>query len=341
MAVPFLLALMMRLSLIGGPPFTDEGVYAGAAYVGQHFGRPPANLPIALYPRLCSLTGLSSRVPYLQLRLTDALWASVAAGTVGLFLLRWVPVRVAVVFASLWVLAAGHPRFVDAGFKNAIWAALIPYLAALRIACGRGKWSPFAVVFRARGWRGRLRVVHAVCLLAMVGLARPSFQYLCLAWQQSRSYAPVMVLGRDDVAIKERSLYLSVARTVNQATRPDDRVVVSGFYLGLFPLSDRLPPSPDMMDLTFMEMTGRLSRDSDSVRRLRETPPAVVVETLRFPVPLRSFWTDFDGLYELIREFPTTEARHYGFFGARVWRLRGLSGRNGNEVHDGPPGSSA
>ena len=142
-------------------------------------------------------------------------------------------------------------------------------------------------------------------------------------FRRSREFAPVMVWGRWDDALVEKSLYLEVAKYIRDTTTADDRVVVSGLQFVLLPLSGRLPPSAATADLTVMSELGYPERRPDLMKMLRQHPPRLVYETLRLssPVPLTDFWPDFEQRYRLARTFPKNDRQHYGM-GARVWELK-------------------
>jgi hypothetical protein len=152
--------------------------------------------------------------------------------------------------------------------------------------------------------------------------SRAVFRAYREGYRLSREFAPVMVWGDWDDPSVNRSYYLTVANYLRQNTTPDDRIVVSGGGQPLLALSRRLPPSATAMDLTFMSLMRYADRRPDVVDMLRRDPPRIVIETLRFPVPLDEFWPDFESRYRLAKTFAPDDKKHYSGFGVRVWELK-------------------
>ncbi len=493
----FLGTLLLRLPLVGGPPFTDDGTYVCSAALSLDSSQGMQILPVHAYPSLLASVAAHSSTPFLPFRVADAFVAAGASVMLFLFLSRWAHAAAAFVAAASWSLADNLPLFAEAGFKNSITAATVVYLAALWFLTYRTAWAPFwagllipaAVILREpflpivivslylafalHGMRGLLLHIGGLAVggsvllgwtwlyrgspgvvleryrdLAMVyeemvrlgrdvraerwtslkqsaratmwlaptallglgwliapgrdqrvakGLAVLLFlpplpeilgklcvpyhwaqlllgvaflgamglnwlssvmrsvgnrwvtivTYCALAWligeldgrsvyqayrdglRLSREFAPVMVWGDWNHPAVARSAYLEQAKYIRDNTSPDDRVVVSGAYEVLYPLSGRLPPSAFTCDLTFMSCMRYPERRPELVEQLRQHPPRLVIETLRFPVELKDYWPDFDERYCLAKEFPLDESKHYGGHGARVWELidRGGAGR--------------
>jgi hypothetical protein len=487
----FLGTLCLRLIFVGGPPRSDEGIYAFNAEMVWRGARAFSMAPINLYPPLVRWVGMPPSTPLLAFRIADAFIAAGAAVMLFVFLSQWTESLIAFVIASAWSLASNQFVFIDAGFKNSIMAATLVYLGALTYLSSRSRLSPFwagllipvAVFLRepffpilivslclTAALHGRRGIMIHVAGLGVAGFALllwlylfrgpPSeilgyylgdmpkvyaawprlgtdtaqerwlnlrsafkstiwllppallgvgwllapgrgervakwlalllflpplyeiFAKLCLpyhwaqlllgiaflgamglrwlssidrspkrwltiggfavvAWfaaeldgratyrayrdgfRRSREFAPVMVWGRWDDTLVERSLYLEVARYIRDMTTADDRIVVSGYHEILFPMSGRLPPSAATADLTIMSELGYPERRPDLMEMLRRHPPRLVYETFRFtsPVPLTDFWPDFERRYRLARTFPKDSRQDYGF-GARVWELK-------------------
>ena len=185
----------------------------------------------------------------------------------------------------------------------------------------------FGLRVKVKRWRWRLApqwgLAAGVCvfILVVAGVWSPirnSYKYRLAL---TRVYAPVMLWGQRDDAIVDRSFYLSAAGAVRSHTQPDEAVLVSGYYLILYSLADRWPGNT-VFDLTFAERSKYFDNRPEWINQLRENPPAVVVETLRFDVGLDQLFPDFSSQYEMVEELPINADQHYGAFGARIWRLR-------------------
>ncbi len=123
-------------------------------------------------------------------------------------------------------------------------------------------------------------------------------------FRMSCEYAPVMVWGNWDDPVVEENALLKIAKYVRDNTAPDDRIVTSGMYTMMFPLSGRLPPSEFVADLWLLSATRYPERRPDLIEILRQHPPRVVIDFSRFPVTLHDFWPDFESRYRLAKTYP-------------------------------------
>jgi hypothetical protein len=135
--------LFLRAFFIGGPPFTDEGIYAFNAEMAWGGARAFPMAPINFYPSLVRWVGMPPLTPLLCFRIADGFVAAGAAAMLFVFLSRWAGSPIAFVMASAWSIASNLPLFADAGFKNSIMAATLVYLLALRLLSSRRGWAPF------------------------------------------------------------------------------------------------------------------------------------------------------------------------------------------------------
>ncbi len=140
-ALVFLLALGMRLALIGAAPHADEGHYAAASYfqfLGYTAWGPgavsviPTPGTLQFYSLLFSWLYFVQAEPLLLFRLADALFAALSGGVIVLYLRqvtgrRWAALGAAVVV----VLAFNHPEFIEGGARNPIAAATFCFFLAV------------------------------------------------------------------------------------------------------------------------------------------------------------------------------------------------------------------
>ena len=170
-----------------------------------------------------------------------------------------------------------------------------------------------------RGLRIGARLAFAVVLIGGSGAMRRELS-AGLDWH--RTFGPVMLRGDWEHAATGYNRFLQIARWLRENTRPDQTLLVSGYGYVVYPLADRRPASTQVSDLTFSRMTGQPEHHPEWLQALRTTPPDFVLETLRWPEPLQTFWPDFANRYELAHEWPLDDGVHYGNFAARLWRLR-------------------
>ena len=131
-------AVALRLSVITGLPFTDEGFYAWLSMMTHRSlaageGLPPINV-LALYPTLLSFVFSWSINHIIALRLCDLLVAALVAWQ--LFRLTSQESGNALVgglIAFIFTVALNLPIFINSGFKNAAFAAWLFLLPALRL----------------------------------------------------------------------------------------------------------------------------------------------------------------------------------------------------------------
>ncbi len=134
----FCATLIPRMLLIGGPPATDEGIYAFNALLVHLNPAPGGWLPdfgtLNLYPAMLSWVFGTDLNPFLLLRFADAIIAALA----GVMLYRVLahesgtPVAGACI-AIACLLTLNDPVFVQYGFKNSIAAACLPMLLAISL----------------------------------------------------------------------------------------------------------------------------------------------------------------------------------------------------------------
>jgi hypothetical protein len=188
-ALPIAATLYARLSLLGGLPATDEGIYAFSAQWIHHglktWGRLPDDGTLQLYPLLLSWVFGSDWNPLLLLRICDLAVALAAAWLLYLIAVDESESAVAgAVIATFFSFAMNQHAFIQSGFKNSIFAAYVPLLAAVRLALHAGPGSSsrwfavggllaaavllretfvhfaafgFVAILAARGWPSALR----------------------------------------------------------------------------------------------------------------------------------------------------------------------------------------
>lgn len=127
-----------RIVALGNFPHMDEGVYAYWGMLihqslAQDQGLPDAG-GFSLYPLLCSWVFSLPGMPLLWLRLADMLAAVWAGWLFCRLMVKESGSRVVGLLLSLAFLCAmNRLNVIDAGFKNAIFAAYIPLFLALRL----------------------------------------------------------------------------------------------------------------------------------------------------------------------------------------------------------------
>lgn len=137
--VVVLSTVLPRVAELGGLPATDEGSYAFMAQLMHHSISAGAGLPNAgtlmLYPFLVEWVFGFSVNHFVILRAVDGLVAALAAWLlVGLMERETKSSDVAHPLAFVTLFAMNLSPFVQSGFKNSMFAALVPLLAALRLA---------------------------------------------------------------------------------------------------------------------------------------------------------------------------------------------------------------
>ena len=172
-----------------------------------------------------------------------------------------------------------------------------------------------------RGW---LMIGGLAAVAWLVGEldARTLYRAYREGYRLSREFGPVMVWGRWDDASIERSRFLEMAKFIRDRTTSDDRIVASPFLHGLYPLSGRLPPSTSSADSFLMSVMRYPVRRPDVIEMLRQHPPRLVFENLRYPVEFTDFWPDFESRYRLARTFPEDLNKYTGNLQVRVWELK-------------------
>lgn len=201
--------------------------------------------------------------------------------------------------------------------------------AAFAAAAGLG------LMRRLYGSRGELALlcaalVGAACVPAGTGQASWG------AWRaqvdgaagQSRIYRAAMEGDWTDAAV-ERSFYLAAARVLRERSQPGDTLLVSGWYLGLYPLSGVRPWRTDQLDLLVHAMT-ETTRTETSAEL-----PTFFVQTDRYPkFRLEKYFRNLPADYVLIAEIGHRE--HYSGFKAKIWQRRTTT-----EASPDPAGTAA
>jgi len=135
----FVLTICLRLLLIGGPPFSDEGIYGTVTQSGDlTFG-----FRVNFYQWIATIAGIPANTPLLNLRLFDMSWAALASGLMGIWLLRWSTCSIAIFVSCTWSVFNNAPEFVQCGFKNPILAATALLLLSLILATSESRINQF------------------------------------------------------------------------------------------------------------------------------------------------------------------------------------------------------
>jgi hypothetical protein len=134
----FCATLIPRLMMIGAPPATDEGIYAFNTLMIYLNPQPSNLLPelgtLSVYQALVAWVFSLEINQFVLLRALDALVASLA----GLMLYHVTSYEskskiAGAVIAIVFLITLNDPVFIQYGFKNSIFAANIPLLAAIGI----------------------------------------------------------------------------------------------------------------------------------------------------------------------------------------------------------------
>lgn len=173
LAAVFCATFIPRMMLIGGPPATDEGIYAYNAWLIHLAPQPGGLLPdsgtLNIYPALLSWIFALDLNHFLALRFADAILAAFAG-----MMLYWVLANesgsqtAGAVIAVGWLLTMNDPVFIQYGFKNSIAFACLPMLTAILIGQNTGQ-------------RQSLPWFWCGALLATAALLREPFVSLALA----------------------------------------------------------------------------------------------------------------------------------------------------------------
>lgn len=141
------------------------------------------------------------------------------------------------------------------------------------------------------------------------------------AWKESLYFSSVMVKGDWSSPVVADSFYLDAARKIKGAIPVNGRVLVSGFYHGLYPLAGRLPYSLEISDVSSYMMINNGSTDRLTEMFLKKKPD-MIIETNRFKksLSLKEKWPEFTNYYRLSDAVPEGK-RSYGNFAAQLWRL--------------------
>ncbi|WDI43800.1 hypothetical protein [Bremerella sp. P1] len=159
-------------------------------------------------------------------------------------------------------------------------------------------------------------------LSAAWGIYQSTHGYSEMA-RQSRHFYPIMVDGNWDNSLKEEDFYLLLADKLRTNANPDDRMIVSGHYWVLYPLTKMEPADLEYPELTF---ASHATEDDFQAlcERLRSQPPEFFVETYRETqeARFRDIWPEFDDQYEVMLDVPINPAIRYGIFGGRIWQKK-------------------
>lgn len=137
--LPFFLTIYLRILYIGGPPFTDEGIYGAIARSGDlTFG-----FRVNFYQWLSAFVGIPESTPLFHLRIFDMVWAALASGLMALWLLRWSTWPIATTIACAWAVLNNSPVLVNCGYKNPILAATALLLLALMLVTSTSHRAAF------------------------------------------------------------------------------------------------------------------------------------------------------------------------------------------------------
>lgn len=181
--VPAAIGIALRLSMIGGPPFTDAGTYQYNAWLAHEVSGSLPTAPINFWSWIAGLVGQPLDTPFVNTRILDAIVAGSAAGAFGWLLLGVVGWRTAGILASAWAIVSATPAFSDAGFKNPIDIAFLPLFLAMGLLIRRGgsnllagslvalacllreAFAPAALLVPLLAWRLRGRRAGLACML--------------------------------------------------------------------------------------------------------------------------------------------------------------------------------
>lgn len=141
------------------------------------------------------------------------------------------------------------------------------------------------------------------------------------AFSDSRHFAPIMVRGDWESPVVHDSYYLSAAKVIRTSTQPDDRIIVSGFNLGLLPLSGRRPPCPAASDMMIFTLINTESSVSRWRALLDPTPDLVLVSNLYPLAAVTALWPTFTTDYSQVSTVLPGK-RSYGTRSASIWKLR-------------------
>ncbi len=173
------------------------------------------------------------------------------------------------------------------------------------------------------GWTrwGRLVVLGVTSLLLMHSLGGPCRVYWKRTLETAGAYSGWIYPGKNTETTLRTSFYYDLGATIREQTTPDEKIVVSGFYYALYPISGRKPANPDMLDMTVSDLQSSPKSRPENPSRVQQAP-VLIVESTRFPIDKQRLPDDFGVRYELFADYPPGTHKHYGHFGARVWKRR-------------------
>ncbi len=241
----------------------------------------------------------------------------------------------------IWLLFTGRHQWVAKGVAILLLLAPLPdilgrptfYHTCAQILLGIAFLAAMGLswiwTFESSFISRRIAIVVYLALAMLVGEldARNVFRSYREAFRLSREFAPVMIRGRWDDKAVGKSFFLEVAKYIRDRTNPDDRIVTSGQVSPLYLLSNRMPPSPFVVDLALTSCMKYPSRRPDLMAELRRNPPRIVVQYLHFSVRVEEYWPDFLSRYRLLRKFAkdplsTDPPKENDELSVAVWELK-------------------
>lgn len=166
-----------------------------------------------------------------------------------------------------------------------------------------------------------LRAAYAASAALLFAMLLPYSKAATSPWKESLRFWPVMVgnAGWDSDLVNE-SFYLKLASEIRQAPKPAEArtLMTSGYYMALYPLTERAAALPSAPDLTAETFRGEL-RGSDAQARLRSHAPDIYVQSSRFAPKLGDYYSGFKSEYQPLSEIGTGGHGPYRDFGAQVF----------------------
>ncbi len=155
-------------------------------------------------------------------------------------------------------------------------------LIGLSIAINFGVLFLVKVISNIRLHKKAARSLLVVALsVVMLYFSKPHLMNLAYGVKESTYFAPVMIFSDWNSPVVKDSFYLINAAIIKKNSTPSDRVLVSGYFSGLFPLSRRLPPSYQFYDLSRLLLERGGSITASDMALLIAEPPRVFVASGR------------------------------------------------------------
>lgn len=124
---PVVLTVVLRLSCLGLPPFSDQGYYGTIALERVL----TAAYHVNVYSYIAGLITGDCGNPLIAQRLFDMAWAALGGTFLLLVLRKFFSLKTSLIVAIMWIVINNSPRFVQGGFKNPIMAATAILLFSL------------------------------------------------------------------------------------------------------------------------------------------------------------------------------------------------------------------